>query len=211
MLNAPLKLMAALYTHAPWLNRYLKSDLGWIDFTIGLKTESGSIKVAVVFDSGRVSVKNSIPDDADVSVIFATEAAVKKLLSATPTEQLYMLLKNEFRTEGNFAFLQAFFFYISLLLSKKQIRMLKSDIRKDRKRLLKKNARPDQRLGAEMETRRAERIRAQSIDPNVRYLSDPYLSDYSLDDFPRLKTFLDIHFTVKPEVCYELPKQVTDW
>ncbi|NOY68830.1 MAG: formate acetyltransferase [Deltaproteobacteria bacterium] len=211
MLNAPLKLMAALYTHAPWLNRYLKSDLGWIDFTIGLKTESGSIEAAVVFDSGRVFVESKIPDDADVTIIFATDAAVKKLLSATPTEQLYMLLKSEFRTEGNFAFLQAFFFYISILLSKKQVRMLKADIRKDRKRLLKKSPCADPDLCDEMAKRRSERIRAEVADPNVRFLTDPYFSQYSLEDFPRLATFLDLHFTVKPAVCHELPKLVTDW
>ena len=44
-----------------------------------------------------------------------------------------------------------------------------------------------------------------------KYLEDPYLSEFGLDDFPRLKKFLDIHFTVKPEVCPELPRLVTEW
>ena len=34
---------------------------------------------------------------------------------------------------------------------------------------------------------------------------------YSLKDFPRVKEFLDIHLTLRPEVCHELPKLVTDW
>ena len=49
------------------------------------------------------------------------------------------------------------------------------------------------------------------VDRGVQYLEDPYLPDYSLDDFPRLKKFLDIHLTVKPEVCPEIPRLLTEW
>ncbi len=54
-------------------------------------------------------------------------------------------------------------------------------------------------------------MRSESRDPGVKYLADPYLSDYSLADFPRIGSFLDIHFTVTAEVCPERPKLVTDW
>ncbi|HMT19957.1 MAG TPA: pyruvate formate lyase family protein, partial [Promineifilum sp.] len=48
-------------------------------------------------------------------------------------------------------------------------------------------------------------------DPGVKYLKDAYLPELSIRDFPRLKEFLDIHFNVKPAVCHERPKLLTDW
>lgn len=51
----------------------------------------------------------------------------------------------------------------------------------------------------------------KGIDENVKHLNDPYLAEYSIDDFPRLKEFLNIHFTKKPEVCPERPQILTEW
>jgi pyruvate-formate lyase len=54
-------------------------------------------------------------------------------------------------------------------------------------------------------------MRADRVDPGVKYLAEPYLSGYGLEDFPRIKDFLEIHFTATSEVCPERPKLVTDW
>lgn len=208
-LTVPLRLMAMLYTHVPGLNRYLKSDHGWINFSIGFRTRSESVRVAMIFKDGRVKVQKEIPGDADMVLIFKDETALRKLLSGTPTEQLYMLMKNDFYTVGNFSYLQVFFYLISLLLSKKQIKMMEREIADNRKRLEKEQPAGDPELAAEMGRRRRQRIKGVPVD--LKYLDDPHLSDYGLDDFPRLKRFLDIHFTTRPEVCPELPVLITKW
>jgi formate C-acetyltransferase len=52
---------------------------------------------------------------------------------------------------------------------------------------------------------------AAGADPNVAFLSDPYLSEYSLEDFPRLQRFYDFHFDSRPEICAERPLLLTQW
>ena len=44
---------------------------------------------------------------------------------------------------------------------------------------------------------------AHGTDSGVVYLTDPYLSGLSLNDFPRLKKFHDDYFDIKPEICAE--------
>ena len=48
-------------------------------------------------------------------------------------------------------------------------------------------------------------------DKGVKYLDDPYLSDFGPEDFPRLKRFFDFHFDTLPEICAERPKLMTQW
>jgi formate C-acetyltransferase len=59
--------------------------------------------------------------------------------------------------------------------------------------------------------RKSARLKAVSVDSGVRHLDDPYLSVYSIEDFPRLKEFLDCHFNVRPEICSERPLILTEW
>ena len=206
-----LRLMAASYNLRGALNAYLKSDQGWINFSMGIRTESDSVTAGIIFCDGNVTVCGAVPEDADIVLHFSTDKAVKKLLSATPTEQIFMMLRSELRYEGNASYLNLFFFLLSVLISKKQKDIMVKERTTNQKDLLKKSpvARTD--LSDELLARRTGGMKAESVDPGVKYLSEPYLSLYSLEDFPRVKAFLDIHLTQKAEVCPELPKLITDW
>ncbi|OHD66165.1 MAG: hypothetical protein A2176_07950 [Spirochaetes bacterium RBG_13_51_14] len=48
-----LHLMAAIYNRRSSMREYLKSDKGWINFTIGIRIEDGSIGSAVRFRYGK--------------------------------------------------------------------------------------------------------------------------------------------------------------
>ena len=95
-------------------------------------------------------------------------------------------------------------------MSKKQIRQMAKERDASEKALLESSPEMRKDLSDELSSRKNQRIRGEKVDPHVRHLEDPYLSGFSIDDFPRLKKFLDIHFTVKPEVCPELPSLVTN-
>ena len=86
LLNTLLRVFAANFNFRPGLKKYLKSDQGWIDFSIGFKTDSGSVASAVIFKNGKVSVSKIIPEKIDTMLTFHSENAVIKLLGATPTE-----------------------------------------------------------------------------------------------------------------------------
>jgi len=209
--NVLLRIMAANFNHRKSIKKYLKSDEGWINFITGIKTESESVEAAISFSEGSVTVMSAIPENADIILIFRNDTALKKLLGAPPTDQIYMLLKSDMRAEGNASYLNLFFFLLSVLLHNKQKKQMKKERTVSKKKLLRESPVPQKGLSDELISRRAYRMKADTIDPGVKYLDEPYLSEYSLEDFPRLKEFLDIHFEVTPEVCSELPKLVTDW
>ena len=60
LLNTLLKVFAANFNFRPGLKKYLKSDLGWINFSIGFRTDSGSVSSAVIFKRRQgLRVKNN--------------------------------------------------------------------------------------------------------------------------------------------------------
>jgi hypothetical protein len=206
-----LSLVAAGFNLRPSLKKYLKTAEGWLNFTTGITTESGSVACAIEFRDGRAKVLNMIPEGADVVLVFRANAAVKKLLTATPSDQIFMLLKSELRVRGHMGYMNTFFFLLSLLMSKKQIRAMAQERERSRKALLKSSPEKRTDLSGEWSSRKTRRLRGEKVDPGVRHLEDPYLSEFGIDDFPRLKKFLDIHFALKPEVCPELPLLCTRW
>ena len=211
LLSVLLNIMAASYNHRKSLRKYLSSDQGWINFTVGIRTETGTVENSISFLNGTVSVTRRIPADADVVVVFASDAALKKILTAPTTEQVYMLLKSEMRTEGKQTYLLVFFFLLSVLLQAQQRKGLEKEHVQSRKSALAECPHHRPELSRALEARRTRSMKAESIDPGVQFLEDPYLSQYTLENFPRLKGFLDLHFTTKAQVCIEMPRLLTQW
>ncbi len=206
-----LQLMAVNLNYRPSLQKYFRSNGSWINFTVGVRTEDGNLEQSISFKDGKARVQGSIPGDCDVTLIFADFGVVKEMLTAPPNEVMLMLLKNKIRTEGNLSYLNAFNFYLSLLLGKMQQKMLKRIKKQEAVDRQEESIGIDRGPGEEMGGKRPQRMVGDREDPGVKHLDDPYLSKYSIADFPRLQAFLDIHFTRKPEICYERPKLLTDW
>ena len=211
LIHAFLRFVAANFNHRASLKKFLKGADGWLNFSVGMRTESGSVECGISFRDGNVSVSGTIPADAGATVVFRSDAAARRLLTGTPTDQIYMLLTSEMRIEGSVMYLNLLSFFLSLVFSDTQIGAMEKERRKDRKKLLKESPRARKELSDGLAARKAQRIHSKKSDRGVKYLEDPYLPDYSLDDFPRLKKFLDVHLTEKPEVCPELPKLLTEW
>ena len=210
-MNGLLRLMAANYNHRKSLNEYLRGNGGWINFSVGFRTEDRGIEEAIIFRDGRVRVARRIPADCDVSMVFTREEVLKEMLRLPPGEVFNLLLKNKVRAEGNMSYLNLFNLYISLVLGGFHRRMIEKQKSEDRDRRLAEAPPADPSIRQEILERRNHRMKAGSVDPGVKHLPEPYLSRYSLEDFPRLKRSLDVHFNVKPEVCAERAKLMTDW
>ncbi|HPE07986.1 MAG TPA: pyruvate formate lyase family protein, partial [Smithellaceae bacterium] len=206
-----LRVVAASFNLRRSFRKYLKTSEGWIDLTVGLRTESRSVECAIRFKDGRVSVEGNIPEKTDVTIVFRSDEVVKKLLAATPSDQIFMLLKSEMRVEGSIMYLNLFFFLLSVLMNKKQIQQLEKEKIISQENEVKKSPHARKELSDNFKARHATRLKGEKVDSGVKHLVDPYLPEFGLDDFPRLKKFLDIHFTVKPEVCPEMPRLLTEW
>jgi pyruvate formate-lyase/glycerol dehydratase family glycyl radical enzyme len=209
--NSVLRLMAANYNLRPSLKDYLRANGSWFDFSIGFRTESDSVRQAMIFKDGKIKVSKLDPDRVDAMMILSEDKVVMDVLQAPPNELLNMLLKSRYRVEGNLTYLTLFNFYVSLLTGKRSRKILAKQKRRDTEERLRECPQPDPGLRTEMAKRQEHRIKGERVDSGVKYLEDPYLSSLSLEDFPRLERFVDIHFTTKPEICHERPKLLTDW
>lgn len=201
-----LQLMAFSFSRIPKYHQYLKTDQGWLNFSVGLRTENDSVAQTIVFKDGKVKVIKGVPANVSVELTLMDEQALKQMATLPPNEILNLLLKNKMVTRGSMTYLQIFNFFISVLLRNKQI----GQINKQRKATEEK--RMLEAPTGDIPVKKVQPIKAKQVDPGVKYLTeDPYLSAYTLDDFPRLKRFLDIHFTQKPAVCIERAAILTDW
>ncbi len=211
MANSAIRLMSASFNFRPSIKEYMKSNGGWIDFTVGFKTADNSLEQAIRFRDGKAKVLGGIPADVDVTMTLADGDVVMDVLKATPSETLNMLLKSKFWLEGNFTYMNLLNYYIAVLMAKQNRKRNAKIKAEDASQRLREAPSVDPALRTEMARRRKERMAGEKVDPGVKHLTDPYLSKYDIDDFPRLERFVDIHFTVKPELCCERPELLTRW
>jgi pyruvate formate-lyase/glycerol dehydratase family glycyl radical enzyme len=203
-----LRTMAFLFNHVPEYKKHLRSDDGWINFSLRLKTEKGNVDQVISFHDGHVSVTGGCPGEADMEIVCRDNSILKDLATLPPNEVLNLLLKSKMMVKGNLAYAQIFNFFISLIVKNQQIKMM----RKQAEDLAALSCSGAPASAPALRSRAGKNMKASSRDAGVLFLKeDPYLSQYSLNDFPRLKRFLDIHFTVKPTICHERPFLLTKW
>ncbi len=206
-----LTLMAVLFNRRKSLKKYLKGIDGWLNFTIGFKTEAEGVCQAAIFKDGRMSVVPHIPDDADAILIFQDEAALLEMLQVTPNEVLNLILKNRMILNGNLSYLQLFNYLVSLLMGKKHLKMLEKKHRQDIRARKQEFDQKNPELLAKLQRRPRIKLKSNAVDVGVTYLPEPYLSEYDIQDFPRLAHFRDRYFEVTPEICIERAELLTSW
>ncbi len=201
-----LRFFALNFNLRPGLNKYLSSEYEWLNFTFGIKTENNSVQQALEFRDGRVRILKKYPENPEAQLVFVDENALKEAVTQPPNRLMIALMENRMVTLGNLGYLQLFNFYLSLLLKRIQIKKLKKETKKENRIYDMDTASKHS-----IDTRTLDQLKAEEIDPGVKWLSNPYLEDYHLNDFPRLRDFLDIHLKTIPEICHERPKLLTNW
>jgi len=206
-----LQIMALLFTLFPKFRNRLRSEDGWINFTVGLSTETGTVRQAIAFRDGKARVLWEIPNDVNVEMVFRDNKVLGEMTRLPPNEILNLILKNQLIVKGNLAYAQLFNFFISLLMKGKQIDMMKKQVKELQGRTCAELS-SRMRRGEPGPPMKKASMRACGVDPGVEYLTDdPYLSAFSLEDFPRLGRFLDIHLNTKASLCHERPLLLTQW
>jgi pyruvate formate-lyase/glycerol dehydratase family glycyl radical enzyme len=200
------KFFALNFNNRSSLKKYLKSDDGWLNFTFAVKTENGSVEQALQFKNGRVRVLKEMPAKPDTQLVFKDENALKEAATQPPNKLMLALMENRMVTQGNLGYLQLVNFYLSLLLGQIQIAKLKKETKTENR-----NYDTGKASRHSIASRKTRQLKAESVDPGVKFLKDPYLAEYSLDDFPRVRDFLDIHLKTKPAICHEHAELLTDF
>ncbi len=207
-----LRTMAFAFNYFRSLRRRMKCSDGWINFSVGICTETGSVAQTISFNQGRVRVVYGVNGGSDVVMKAVDDTALKGLISAPPSELLNMMLRNRLMIEGNIACLQLFTYYLSLLSGRMHEKMLNSARKDEIETRRRESCMNEPGLAGSLNARRKEHLRAGlREDSNVIHLDDPYLPDLDLEDFPRLKKLLERQRGSRPELCAERPKHLTEW
>ena len=203
-----LRYFALVFTRVRKYREYLKTKDGWKQFSIGILTEDGSVSQSIWFSDGKATVNNTA-EGADTKLIIQDTGVLKQLAVLPPNEVLNLILKNRMRISGNAANMELFNLLISVLMKDRQIAQMRAQAEE------RKTSGQAMVSGNSTNThskRGMTFLKAESTDPGVKYLNDdPYLSAWSLEDFPRLQKFLKIHHEVRPAICIERAQILTDF
>lgn len=209
--GALLKTMAAVFNNRKKYNAYLYTTDGPVDFTVGFKTETGTVDKAIRFRDGRAQALKTTPEERDVVLRFRDDRTLFEMLTITPNEMMALILDNRMIMDGNVAYLELFNYFIALLMGRVHAIMHKRRIKEDNKERVALYGDDVRDCTGEIEARKRGMLKAETRDSGVKYLPEPYLSEYAIEDFPRLQGFLDRHFTIKPQICPERPAILTKW
>ena len=210
-----LKSTADIFNSRPDLQEEMKGTQGWINATIGFKTSDSKMGSAVVFKDGHVSVMDHITEDVDACLIFRTEKDFTNFQMASKDDASLMILKGRMWIEGTIALYNYCDYLVNLLFLDESRAATKEIINEHQIEKLRIADGADTSGREKKARRRAERLRGEKVDPGVKWLEDPYLSEYTLDDFTRVKRFRKERFDAKAEVSAEHGKpssaRVTCW
>jgi len=166
------------------------------------KTRDDRVHIYVVFENGKMKTGKGIIQDPDITVFYKDKETLAKIYNKSPEESLDYLLTNEMSYTGNMAYLTKFS-YISTVLSGAKIKTYKGPENQvmiapeDIERGEAKRRLNNERLGRKVD--------------NVKWLEDPYLETYSMHDFPRIKKLKVRRFSLKPAICIERAKLLTEY
>jgi pyruvate-formate lyase len=193
------------------LRGQLHGTQGWLNCSIQFLTDDGGVSQTIHFRDGVVSVEAGETAKADLKVIFATREDLIEYLTASPDESYKMILRGRIRTEGKLTYLGNFDYMTSLFMARVFQKAVDDQIKDHQKESFKLAQGADTTGRQEKHRRAAGRIGCRAVDPGVKYLNDPYLPEYSLDDFPRLRQFRRDYFDTMPEISAEYGKLMTDF
>ncbi len=211
VMMAFLRLFSILYNTIPALNNKLYNSDGPLNFVIGFSSSDNKICGALSFKNGRVKPISYLPEETDVVLESDNGVNFKEMLTGTPNELLNLILRNRLTIRGNISYLQLFNYYVSLLMGPVHQYMLDTRKKREERKYEEQYRLPPDKVPENLNMRRNNFLRAESVDSGLLFLDEPYLSRYNLKDFPRLQTMLDNHFKEMPKICPERTALLTQW
>ena len=212
LLNDTLTGIASALNGDEKFRKEMVGEFGPINAIIGIKTADDLIKSTVIVNDGVFSMKSDFCDEkADATLIFDSPEEFEKYVNASSDEAIRMFLASRVRIEGNLSIFGYVNYLISLLSWQDDIKEFKTII-SDHKEQNIDAAKDALHPVRNMKKERIEsRLKADQIDKGVKWLKEPFLSHYTLDDFPRLIKFKEDHLNTMPEITAEQGKLLTDY
>jgi formate C-acetyltransferase len=209
--SSVLRLMAAYFRLSPTFRRnILDGKDGRARFEFNARAQfralDDSVCVYAVFDRGRMKVGRGKIANPDLTFNFKSPRLMQSFFSVTaPADPMIMLLENNLFIEGNLMYL-AKFGHLSkeMTLGRKKRKLLARR---------KENPRPpDYNPAARSSHPLTHRASLKALPHDqVKVLAEPFLSSFSLFDFPRLQAVRESLFTTPAAICTERPRLLTEY
>lgn len=211
LLKGFLDFIAFAYNNNPELQKEMKGTQGWINADIGFKSCDGKVEMGVLIKDGKILTQELVPADANAVICFQTGNNVESYLSASRNEANAMMLAGSMWVDGNDAWSNYFFYLVSIVLLKDEVAAIQQAIDENIS-LAKEAVKGVSASGRnEKKKRHSKRLKTDKNVPGVKWLKDPYLSEYGLEDFHRVKTFREEYFRARAELTTEFPALLTDF
>ena len=210
-LYALLSSTAEMFNERPDLQDEMKGTQGWINATVGFRAADGSMGAAVAIKQGSVTALDHLPEDRDACLVFRTAADFNAFQSASKDEASKMILKGRIWIEGTIAYYNYAEYLVNLLFLDQAKSVAEQTMHEHKLENLRIADGADTSGRDEKARRKTERLRGERVDPGVKWLEDPYLSEMGMEDFPRLERFRRELFKTKAQVSSEHGKLLTDF
>ena len=188
----------------------------YLEATFLLRTRDDGVRIGVEFKEGKMKVKNKLNTEPDLTFIFKTPYHMRFLFAVNnPADPLLMMLEQNLEVEGNLIYL-AWFGHVSKELTmgkKKRNKLRRSYLYENGFRTRREQNGESKESLEEIASRKPfsrGTLRSKPHDA-VEVLNEPYLSDYSLEDFPRLYKAREKLYQTPAEVCTERAFLLTEY
>ncbi len=200
-----LRLLALLFKISPKLRKEIYNpELGYnFNAKYQFKSRDGKINIYAIIKDGRMKVGKGTIENPNITIYYKDKEIFGKICNKSADESLDYLLTNEMSYTGNMAYLTKFSYISSVVKGPKikdytgpenQLLYSIEDIDKNKK---KRKVPKNEALNRKVD--------------KVEVLEDPYLTKYSIDDFPRLKYLKNRRFALKPAICSERARLLTEF
>jgi len=189
-----LKYMGLRIKFDPRFRRQVKSNGDAFSARIQIETKDQAVNLYSIFDRGKMRTRKGRIGSPDLTLRFQNPQILMRILTEKDTAVfMNLLLKNEIQFDGNLSYASRFFYLVNCLTARNG------------------KGKPDRFSESPRGELPLPKMRGLSLPrvDAVKYLKDPALASFGLEDFPRLRAFRDDFFNVPPEICTERPRLLT--
>jgi len=165
-------------------------------------TRGGDFNFYLVFQDGTITAGEGKIDNPNITIVYKDKETLATTWNKSADETLEYLLDNSMSFIGNMTYLTRFSYLTSVATGAK----------------IKGYKGPENQLIHSIEEiekgeekRKLKNVALNKKIDNVKFLKDPYLALYTINDFPRLKYLKSRRRAMKPAICVERAKLVTEY
>ena len=204
-----LKLMAFTYNRDASLRSHLYRRRDGteepFDTRYQFRTVDGTVNLYLIIENGKMRAGSGVAPDPHLVASFCDALAMRAFLSPfAGGDPLNLMIENKLSFEGNMTYLSRLGHLTAMARNRRWRKALQRAASVDF------TSRGGSMLAASRTETRKETLRCAATS-EVAVLDDAYLSRYTLDDFPRLRTMRAEFFGACGEICTERPRLVTDY